>query len=38
MASIEHLVVSKIIEDQSLDEAIKYGIKPIHFANEWEEM
>lgn len=38
MASIEHLLVSKIIEEQSLAEAAKAGIKPIHFAAEWEEM
>jgi hypothetical protein len=36
MASIEHLVISKIIEEQSLTEASKSGIKPVYFAGEWE--
>jgi len=38
MASIEHLVISKIIEEQSLHEAVRSGIKPIYFANEWEKV
>jgi len=38
MASIEHLVISKIIEDQSLTEASKSGIKPVYFAGEWESI
>lgn len=37
MASIEHLLISKIIEEQSLQEAVKAGIKPIFFAGEWED-
>jgi replicative DNA helicase len=36
MAAVEHLLVSKIIEDQSIHEVIKAGIKPIHFAGEWQ--
>jgi len=36
MAAIEHLVISKIIEEQSLNEASKSGIKPVYFAGEWE--
>lgn len=38
MASIEHLVISKIIEEQSLHEAIRSGVKPVYFANEWEKV
>ena len=38
MASIEHLVISKIIEEQSLHEAVRSGIKPVYFANEWEKV
>lgn len=37
-ASIEHLVISKIIQSSSLHEATKSGIKPIHFASEWEDV
>ncbi len=36
MASIEHLIISKIIDEQSVHEAVKYGIKPVHFAGDWE--
>jgi len=36
MASIEHLVISKIIEEQSLHEASRSGIKPVYFSGEWE--
>jgi archaellum biogenesis ATPase FlaH len=38
MASIEHLVISKIIEEQSLHEAVKSGIKPIYFSGDWEKV
>lgn len=38
MASIEHLVISKILEEQSLAEAINAGIKPMYFANDWENV
>jgi len=38
MASIEHLVISKIIEEQSLSESINAGIKPMFFANDWEDV
>ena len=38
MASVEHLVISKIIEAKSLVEATKAGIKPIHFAAQWEDV
>jgi hypothetical protein len=37
-ASVEHLIISKIIEEQSLDEALRSGIKPIHFAGDWEDV
>lgn len=36
MASIEHLIISKIIDEQSVHEAVKYGIKPVYFAGDWE--
>lgn len=38
MASIEHLVISKIIEEQSLNEAVKSGIKPVYFSGDWENI
>jgi replicative DNA helicase len=38
MASIEHLVISKIIEDQSLHEAVRSGLKPVYFAGNWEKV
>lgn len=38
MAAVEHLLISKIIEEQSVVEAIKSGIKPDHFAGDWEDM
>ena len=38
MAAIEHLVISKIIEQQSLHEAVNSGIKPIHFSGDWEKV
>jgi replicative DNA helicase len=38
MASIEHLIISKIIDEQSVHEAVKYGIKPVHFAGDWQEV
>jgi replicative DNA helicase len=38
MASIEHLVISKIIEDQSIHEATKSGIKPHFFSGDWENV
>lgn len=36
MAAIGHLIVSKIIEDQSLEEIVKAGIKTEHFKGEGE--
>lgn len=38
MASIEHLVISKVIEEQSLNEAVKSGIKPVYFSGDWENI
>jgi len=38
MASIEHLVISKIIEEQSIHEATRAGIKPVYFSNDWENV
>ena len=38
MAAIEHLVVSKIIEEQSLHEATQSGIRPFHFSGDWEDV
>lgn len=38
MASIEHLVISKIIEEQSLHEAVKSGVKPVFFSGDWEDV
>lgn len=38
MASIEHLVISKIINEQSLNEAVKAGVKPVYFSGNWEEV
>lgn len=36
MAAVEHLIISKIIEEQSLDEALRSGVKPMHFSGDWE--
>lgn len=38
MAAIEHLVISKVIEEQSLEDAVKQGIKPEFFAGEWQDI
>jgi len=38
MASIEHLVISKVIEDQSLEQAVKQGLKPVYFSGDWEDV
>lgn len=38
MAAIEHLVISKIIEEQSLHEATQSGLRPGYFSGDWEEM
>lgn len=38
MAAVEHLVISKIIEEQSLEEASKAGVKPIYFAGDWGDV
>lgn len=38
VSSVEHLVISKVIENKSLTEASKAGIKPVHFASEWEDI
>jgi hypothetical protein len=38
MAAIEHLVISKIIEEQSLSEASKSGIKTVYFAGDWQNV
>ena len=38
MPAIEHLVISKIIEEQSIHEAVKSGIKPVYFAGDWEKV
>lgn len=36
MASIEHLIISKIIEEQTIDVAIKTGVRSLHFSGQWE--
>lgn len=38
MASVEHLIISKVLEEQSLDDALRAGIKPMHFAGDWEDV
>jgi replicative DNA helicase len=38
VASIGHLLVSKIIDEQSLAETIKAGIKPDYFGGEWGDV
>lgn len=38
MAAIEHLIISKVIEEQDISEAIKFGIKPEFFAGEWQDI
>lgn len=36
MASTEQLIISKIIEEHSLEPATRAGIKPAYFSGEWE--
>lgn len=36
MADVGQLVISKIVETQSLKEVTNAGLKPIHFPGEWE--
>jgi archaellum biogenesis ATPase FlaH len=38
MASVEQLLVSKVIEEGTLDEASRLGIKPVHFSGDWERV
>lgn len=38
MASVEHLIISKIIEEQSVDDALRSGVKPMHFSGDWEDV
>lgn len=38
MAAIEHLIISKVIEEQDLSEATRFGIKPDFFAGEWQDI
>ena len=38
MAVIEQLVISKIIDEQSVEEAVKAGVVPHHFAGEFEDV
>lgn len=36
MASIEHLLISKLIEDQDLGPLIKQGVRTVHFSGDWQ--
>lgn len=38
MASVEALVISRAIEDGSLEEAVRNGLRPIHFTGEWSKI
>jgi archaellum biogenesis ATPase FlaH len=38
MASVEQLLVSKVIAEGTLDEASRLGIKPVHFSGDWERV
>ena len=38
MAAIEHLLISKIIEEESVQEVANAGVKPIHFAGDWQDI
>ncbi len=38
MADIGHLLISKIIDEQSLTETVKAGIKPDFFLGEWSDV
>ena len=38
MASVEGLVVSKIIEQNDLTPVLDLGLRPMHFAGDWEEI
>ncbi len=35
-ASIEHLLISKVIEDQDITPLVQAGVKATHFAGDWE--
>lgn len=37
-APIELLIISKIIEEQSVDAALRAGVKPMHFTGDWEQV
>lgn len=38
MAAVEHLLISKVIEDQDVTELLRDGVRAYHFAGEWEKM
>lgn len=38
MASVEALVIARSIEDGSLEDAIRHGLRPTHFTGEWEKV
>jgi replicative DNA helicase len=38
MSSVESLVVSKIIREKAIDLAVRAGLRPHHFAGEWEDI
>jgi replicative DNA helicase len=38
VASVEALVIARSIEDRSLEEAIRHGLRPTHFTGEWEKI
>lgn len=38
MASSEHLLISKVIQDSSVSEVIDAGIRPYHLSGQWAEM
>lgn len=38
MAATEHLIISKIINDHTLDDTSRAGIKPYHFHSDWQNV
>jgi replicative DNA helicase len=38
LASSDHLLISKVITERKIDEAVKAGLKPDHFSSKWSEV
>ena len=38
MASAEHLLISKVINDNDISHVVEAGIRPHHFSSQWENV